>query len=567
MWPTGGSPVQLLSKDVSGVYSGEASKTAVRYDGGFQYSLLNPWPTGYTGKKMWFDTVKFRLEADSSGPNFMDINTTIQEVSELEETYTDLLSVSEYMSTPVGILGLGKKIDFDSEAERKKLGFPLWIIDQFVESKTITANSWFMHLGDHRAEQTCSFSLGGYEKNRVLGRVGTFDLDPLFGMPKAFLIDVALGVEYGGSPFLSDRTLGSVWDSDNITVSDKELVKQYGGPSDSLMVLPDAAFPYICLPRRVCDAAAEYLPVYYDAALGLYVWNTTDDLDQVNRIINAPAYMSFTFSDMSAENVTIKVPFTSLFLEVSPQRNGSAEDARYWPCKPWADPYSDEDDPNPGAAIIPFHFGRAFLQAAFTGYNYDRKRFYMGQAPGPDAGQRVLVDDDADTISSNPADSFAASWQRLWTAIESNNSTNTTSDDQEANSSKSGGDGMTAGRTAGIVAGAVAGICGAIGAGWWYFRRRRRQENGRNAATHSGDEYHAIGGKPELDGEGIPIAELHPETAKRELQVLAELHSPSRRNELEVQSMVYEMPAGDVSPNPTEHPASHEKTDQSPQKP
>ncbi|EQB43434.1 eukaryotic aspartyl protease [Colletotrichum gloeosporioides Cg-14] len=516
---------------------------------------------------MWFDTVKFQLEADSSGPNFMDINTTIQEVSELEETYTDLLSVGEYMPIPVGILGLGQKINFDSEAERKKLGFPLWIIDQFVESNTITANSWFLHLGDNRAEQTCSFSLGGYEKNRVLGRVGTFDLDSLFGMPKAFLIDVAVGVEYGGSPFLSDRTLGSVWDADNITVSDKELVKQYGGPSDSLMVLPDAAFPYICLPRRVCDAAAEYLPVYYDAALGLYVWNTADELDQVNRIINAPAYMSFTFSDMSAENITIKVPFASLFLEVTPQRNGSAEDARYWPCKPWADPYSEEDDPNPGPALIPFHFGRAFLQAAFTGYNYDRKRFYMGQAPGPDAGQRVLVDDDADNISSNPADSFAASWQRLWTAIELNNSTNATSDDQEANGSKSAGDGTTAGRTAGIVVGAVAGICGAIGGGWWYFGRRRRQDNGRNAATHSGDEYHAIGGKPELDGEGIPIAELHPETAKRESQVLAELHSPSHRNELEVESMVYEMPAGDVSPSPREQPASHEKGDQSPQKP
>ncbi|KAJ0281093.1 hypothetical protein COL940_005886 [Colletotrichum noveboracense] len=509
--------------------------------------------------RIWFDTIGLWLEEDSSGPRFVEANTTIHESAGFSHRFINVTSFrsSDGLEDPTGILGLGTSVSYDADEYRKEVGFPPSILEQFVENKTITANSWFMHLGDCSAEQSSSLTLGGYERNRVLGPVGTFSLDPVGGMPNVFLIDVALGVEYGASPFPSGRKLGSVWDANNITGSDKKRLKELGGPLGSLTVLLDASFPYIYLPRRVCDAAAEYLPVYYDDALGLYVWNNTGELAQIGRIYGSPAYMSFTFSDILAENVTVKIPFRSLVLDVSPKRNGSRDDTKYWPCKPWKDPYGDEDDPWPLVAPWPFPFGRAFLQGAFTGYNYDRKKFYMGQAPGPDSGQRVLLDDDADTISSNPADSFADTWRRLWKEIES-------SDDEGVSGSTSPGDAPT---DRGTYPGVVAGIAGAIGGGWWHLRHRRRQEEGQNAAGNSGDEYHAIGGKPELDGDGIPIAELHPDTAKRGPQVLAELHSPLRRDELEGESMVYEMPAGDVSPNPRQQPASLEKTDQSPQKP
>ncbi|CAI0651790.1 unnamed protein product [Colletotrichum noveboracense] len=485
--------------------------------------------------RIWFDTIGLWLEEDSSGPRFVEANTTIHESAGFSHRFINVTSFrsSDGLEDPTGILGLGTSVSYDADEYRKEVGFPPSILEQFVENKTITANSWFMHLGDCSAEQSSSLTLGGYERNRVLGPVGTFSLDPVGGMPNVFLIDVALGVD------------------------DKKRLKELGGPLGSLTVLLDASFPYIYLPRRVCDAAAEYLPVYYDDALGLYVWNNTGELAQIGRIYGSPAYMSFTFSDILAENVTVKIPFRSLVLDVSPKRNGSRDDTKYWPCKPWKDPYGDEDDPWPLVAPWPFPFGRAFLQGAFTGYNYDRKKFYMGQAPGPDSGQRVLLDDDADTISSNPADSFADTWRRLWKEIES-------SDDEGVSGSTSPGDAPT---DRGTYPGVVAGIAGAIGGGWWHLRHRRRQEEGQNAAGNSGDEYHAIGGKPELDGDGIPIAELHPDTAKRGPQVLAELHSPLRRDELEGESMVYEMPAGDVSPNPRQQPASLEKTDQSPQKP
>ncbi|KAK2751213.1 aspartic-type endopeptidase [Colletotrichum kahawae] len=416
-----------------------------------------------------------------------------------------------------------------------------------------------MHLGSNLLKQDISVSFGGYAKNRALGKVGAFRLSPYGALPLAFLIDIALGVEYGGSPFPSDRQLGSVWDANNITGNQKDMIKQYNGPSGSLLVNPDSAFPYLYLPPRVCAAAAEYLPVYFHNDLGLYVWNETGEAVRVHRIVNSPAYMSFVFSDISAENVTIKIPFKLLYLNVSPQRNGSSADTRYWPCKPW----NEEETTLESGFPIPL--GRAFLQGAFIGYNYDRKRFYMAQAPGPDVGQQVTVDDDAETLGSHPAHYFADTWRGWWTALD-----NTTSND--VNGSASPVDVPTDGSTlsgiiAGIVVGVVALIGGAIGGGWWYFRGHRRQEKGQSAAAQSGDEYQALGGKPELDGDGIPIAELHPETTKREPQVLAELHSPSSRDELEVESMVYEMPAGDVSPKPTEQQTSHEKGDQSPQKP
>ncbi|KAK1852606.1 aspartic-type endopeptidase [Colletotrichum chrysophilum] len=533
----------MLSVDAGGNFRGSLSKNdAVRYiSRGSQIDALNYWPTEYMiwspWTSMWFNVLGLYLVDESLESYSSDFNMTIAEVHEWSHTYINVTS-----NVPVGILGLGRGIRESYEQARIDEGIPLGITDPLVKNKSITSNSCFMHLGSNLLNQAISLSFGGYEKNRALGRVATFRLSPYGAFPLAFLIDVALEVEYGGSPFPPGQQLGSVWDADNITNTQKDMVKMFSGPPGSLMVNPDAAFPYLYLPPSVCAAAAAYLPVYFHNDLGLYIWNETGESERVNRI-----------------TLTVKIPFKLLYLNVSPQRNGSSADMRYWPCKPL------DIEGLIMTSTDPISLGRAFLQGAFIGYNYDRKRFYMAQAPGPNVGQRVAVDDDAETLSSNPADYFADTWRRWWTGLD-----NTTSDD--VSGSESSGDGTTTGRTpfgltAGIVAGAIAGICGAIGGGWWYFRRHRRQAKGENAAAQSGDEYHALGGKPELDGDGVPIAELHPETAKREPQVLAELHSPSSRDELQVESMVYEMPAEDVLPNPTEQPASQEKKDQSPQKP
>ncbi|KAF4853573.1 hypothetical protein CGCSCA4_v002249 [Colletotrichum siamense] len=537
----------MLSVDAGGNFRGSLSKNdAVSYiSRGSRIDVLNYWPTEYKflspWTSMWFNILGLYLVDESLESYSPDFNMTIAEVNEWSHAYINVTS-----NVPVGILGLGRGIRESYEQARIDEGVPLGITDQLVKNKSIASNSWFMHLGSNLVKQAISLSFGGYEKNRALGRVAIFRLSPYGAFPVAFLIDIAMGVEYGGSPFLPGQQLGSVWDANNITNTQKDMVKMFSGPPGSLMVNPDAAFPYLYLPPSVCAAAAAYLPVYFHDDLGLYIWNETGESERVNQIVNSPAYMSFVFSDMSAENLTVKIPFKLLYLNVSPQRNGSSADMRYWPCKPL--------NMVPDMIIessFPISLGRAFLQGAFIGYNYDRERFYMAQAPGPNVGQRVAVDDDAETLSSNPADYFADTWRGSWTALDNN------SDDG----------GIGGRKTAGIVAGAVAGICGAIGGGWWYFKRRRQQENEQNAAAQSGDEYHALGGKPELDGDGIPIAELHPDTAKRELQVLAELHSPSHRDELEVENMVYEMPAGDVSPSLIEQPTSHEKGERSPQKP
>ena len=64
-----------------------------------------------------------------------------------------------------------------------------------------------------------------------------------------------------------------------------------------------------------------------------------------------------------------------------------------------------------------YYLGRAFLQTAFTGINWEIYKFFMAQAPGPDIGDiRIKSIQRSDiSIISNPLDNFAENWARKWT--------------------------------------------------------------------------------------------------------------------------------------------------------
>lgn len=186
----------------------------------------------------------------------------------------------------------------------------------------IASRTFSLHIGSTITGQQGSFALGGYEQTRIVGPVGVFDVTPMDSMPNnmpiVFLRDFFLGVESGFSPFLTDRT-------DNISVftglpfedvrSPVLNVKLRARPG-SVVVEPSAAAPGIYLPRYLCEGVARHLPVILDPSTGYYFWDTASPF--YNVVVNSAGYLGFVFSDRNARNITIKVPFILLNLDLEP---------------------------------------------------------------------------------------------------------------------------------------------------------------------------------------------------------------------------------------------------------
>jgi len=129
-------------------------------------------------------------------------------------------------------------------------------------------------------------------------------------------------------------------------------------------------------------------------------------------------------------------------------------------------------NPDSGTMIL----GRAFLQAAIWGRNFNRQISWLGQAPGPGsahAGAGVSYTDipDAQTsLSGFPLSQFATSWTGYWTPLAANGVTG----NNTGGGTNGGGSGLSTGAKAGIgVAVAVVALA-LIGLAAWLVLRRRR---------------------------------------------------------------------------------------------
>ncbi|KAG9252447.1 uncharacterized protein F5Z01DRAFT_690691 [Emericellopsis atlantica] len=158
------------------------------------------------------------------------------------------------------------------------------------------------------------------------------------------------------------------------------------------------------LPKSICENIAQYLLISYREDLGLYTWNT--DEDRYKNIVRSASALSFTFmGEDNTAGFTINVPFRHLNLTLEPPLTNAA--IQYFPC-------STEGGKN---AVL----GRAFLQDAFLGANWERGAFWLGQAPGPNIQSRsdhVTIDSDGTTIETSSND-WEASWDGFWEVLES----------------------------------------------------------------------------------------------------------------------------------------------------
>lgn len=162
--------------------------------------------------------------------------------------------------------------------------------------------------------------------------------------------------------------------------------------------------PHLYLPRETCDAIASHLPVTYDQVLGRCLWNTNEQAYQ--DIITSLHSLDFSFASEEAKDGTVSVPFALLNLSLtSPIVDGVVQ---CFPCKPWTPDCTG------------YTLGNAFLQAALLARNWQTKKLFLAQAPGPDhlsASVQPISTTDTTLIPAPNPSSLADSWSGTLRAL------------------------------------------------------------------------------------------------------------------------------------------------------
>ena len=439
----GGSQVDLLpggiwetvviSKDTCDVKNQACSSTyaAGLYDEPNSRSVISNFTTTTEALGRWGSGAAMNVRG--SGNNLFDtltLETSLQGYTNI--TNCTIFATSNYsFSLPngasypmtVGSLSLGA---WGAQQDWDQWTYYGWTIPGYLQNiKAIPSNSFGMHIGSVLLGIEGSLMFGGYDQGRVLGDVGSYDLG-INGSMATELVDIGLGVAAGVSPFAVDAPSGLL-----------KLNSSEGSVKIDTIINP--LVPYLFLPVETCTAITQHLPVTLASDIGLYIWNTEDPAYQ--DILVSPTYLSFMFQSAGSNNtlLTIKVPLALLNLTLDAPIVPTP--IPYFPCRPYdpADPVQD-----------PYLLGRAFLQAAFIGANWDLHKFFLAQAPGPGVGssQTQQISPDAITINSNPIGDFDSTWARSWTPKFAANTSHI---------DESGKSGLSAGGKAGIAVGVIAG--------------------------------------------------------------------------------------------------------------
>ena len=410
----------IISKNTCDINDKACSSTkAGLYDEADARSVISNFTTATEALGRWGSGAAMNVHG--SGDNLLDtltLETNLQgstSISNCTIFATSNYSVSLANGTTypmaVGSLSLGAWLPQQSWGQGNYQG---WTIPSYLQNTSrIPSNSFGMHIGSALFGIEGSLVFGGYDQSRVLGDVGTYDLG-INGSMTIELVDLGLGVADGQSPFAVDAPTGLL-----------TLTATGGNVQTDTTINP--LVPYMFLPAETCVNIARHLPITLASDIGLYKWNTDDPT--YRDILISPAYLSFMFQSAGSNNslLTIKVPLALLNLTLEAPLVSTP--TPYFPCRPY-DPADSSQDP--------YLLGRAFLQAAFIGINWDLRKFFLAQAPGPGVGssQTQPISADAITINSNPIGDFNATWSRSWAPQYDSSQDN----DQNENGGLSAGD-------------------------------------------------------------------------------------------------------------------------------
>jgi hypothetical protein len=356
----------------------------------------------------------------------------------------------------------------------------------------IPSLSYGLHVGSAAYGVAGSLCLGGYDSSRIIDKLLTVQ-----NSTTVTVSALALNVS-SGSPVYA-----------NITASQLPLSIPLGGDS-GLEVKPDPGVPYMYFPKLVCDSIAAHLPVDYDPGLGLYIWRS--NAATTSKMLSSPHHLSFSFAN---SDTRIAVPLALLNLTLT--NPISATPRHYFPCSPYEPPAGDNS----------YTLGRAFLQAAFLGQNWETGTLWLAQAPGPRAPLAASVKRIAPADRSLVAAADSAGWQDSWagalkplSAEEAREALAGGSGGGGSDPSRSSsGGGLPAGGAAGVAVGvAGAAILGICAAALFVWRRRRAQRRAEGLAAKSG--------QGELAGDQCQPTELAGELPRGELpeQLRSELY-------------------------------------------
>lgn len=285
-----GSPDPCLAEN-AGLYNVNASSAVLRkfsdepawvWQWGSESAFNMSGQANNVLDHMGIQTVQGRVDVD---------NATLAAVDRSQITLPD----GTNYSIQVGSLSLGCPIDGNQSFETGVRG---GTVPGTLRSENIIAsNSFGLHYGSVSLGQVGSLIWGGYDQSRVLGNVGSFDLNNDNRMVSS-LQDIQIGVEEGSSPFSAGSFKGLL-----------KLDPTFSGVGPTFI---NPVVPYLFLSPETCSAITENLPVTFQPDIGLYIWNTA--VPQYQNIVKSPAYLAFIFQDTGVGNITIKVPFRLLNL-------------------------------------------------------------------------------------------------------------------------------------------------------------------------------------------------------------------------------------------------------------
>lgn len=383
-------------------------------------------------------TVLDTMTLSNSQKTTWEKNITLYVTDEAYMTYPGNMSYQP----SIGFLSLGAPSEYlYYPRESDNQGW--WITSRLWDDSEIPSIGYGMHIGSTATDPPIepSLYLGGFDKNRVLGEVSSQPVSSGGEYPNAALIiqlnDIAIGVEEGESPFsFNNKTKTGLLQTNGTNL----------GSTPQLEL--NTAQPYMYLPTAACEAITTYLPVNYNSALGLYIWNTSDPNYEI--IVKSPAYISFSFVKDTDNNnqLEIKVPFALLNLTLEAPLVDTP--TRYFPLAHYDG--------------VPL-FGRAFLQAAFIGVNWGAGdttgNWFLAQAPGPELISVPNIEsmNAGTTTITGSSSSWKNTWSSYWTPVSDTSSPSS---------------GLSSGAKTGIGVGVgVGGALVILGAAVFFLHRKR----------------------------------------------------------------------------------------------
>ncbi|KAL9633440.1 MAG: hypothetical protein Q9164_004695 [Protoblastenia rupestris] len=186
---------------------------------------------------------------------------------------------------------------------------------------------------------------------------------------------------------------------------------------------------------------------------------------------------------------TVVIPFALLNLTLTPPLVKAP--TSYFPCRP----YQVSSSGNADSRTLQYYLGRAFLQGAFVGQNWDTGSYFLAQAPGPrlPESQVVIIDSDDTSIL---AIEDAPVWEDTWKGVLSKDGTNrasflpngSPSSTTPAGLANESSPGLSTRAKAGIGAACAVVVLAAMIFGIiWVWRRRVGRRTG-SSALGGGDE-------------------------------------------------------------------------------